>query len=52
MENSMMKIFSALRKINGEENLTVIVATHNPDLGSQTDRIIYLRDGKMVLAGE
>lgn len=28
--------------------MTIIVATHNPKLGSQTDRIIYLKDGKMV----
>jgi len=28
--------------------LTIILATHNPKLGSQSDRIIYLKDGKIV----
>jgi putative ABC transport system ATP-binding protein len=45
---SSQEIFDIFNRINKEEGLTIIVATHNPKLGSQTDRIIYLRDGKMI----
>ena len=45
---SSQEIFDIFKKINKEEGLTIIVATHNPKLGSQTDRIMYLKDGKMV----
>ena len=42
------EIFSLFRKLNKEDGLTIILATHNPALGSQADRIINLRDGKIV----
>lgn len=45
---SSQEIFDIFKKINKEEGLTIILATHNPKLGSQSDRIIYLKDGKMV----
>jgi putative ABC transport system ATP-binding protein len=45
---SSQEIFDIFKRINQEENLTIIVATHNPKLGSRTDRIIYLKDGKVV----
>jgi ABC-type lipoprotein export system ATPase subunit len=45
---SSQEIFDIFKKINKDEGLTIIVATHNPKLGSQTDRIMYLKDGKMV----
>lgn len=49
---SSQEIFDIFRKVNAEEGLTVILATHNPKLGSQTSRIIYLKDGKTVLREE
>ena len=45
---SSQEIFNIFKKINKEESLTMILATHNPRLGSQADRIIYLKDGKIV----
>jgi putative ABC transport system ATP-binding protein len=45
---SSQEVFDIFRRINKEEELTIIVATHNPRLGSQTDRIIYLKDGRLV----
>lgn len=45
---SSQEIFDIFKRINKEEGLTVILATHNPKLGSQADRIMYLKDGKVV----
>jgi len=45
---SSQEIFDIFKKINKEEGLTIILATHNPKLGSQADRVIYLKDGKVV----
>jgi len=45
---SSQEILDIFKKINKEEGLTIILATHNPKLGSQADRIIYLKDGKVV----
>jgi len=45
---SSQEILDIFKKINKEEGLTIILATHNPRLGSQADRIIYLKDGKVV----
>lgn len=45
---SSQSIFDIFKKINKEEGLTIILATHNPKLGSQADRVIYLKDGKIV----
>lgn len=42
------EIFDLFRKLNKEDSLTIILATHNPALGFQADRIVNLRDGKIV----
>ena len=46
-ENSQ-EILNVFKQLNQEENLTIIVATHDRNLGSQTKRTIYLQDGKIV----
>ena len=46
-ENSQ-EILNVFKQLNQEEGLTVIVATHDAKLGSQTIRTIYLQDGKIV----
>jgi len=46
-ENSQ-EILDVFKQLNQEEELTIIVATHDRNLGSQTKRIIYLQDGKIV----
>ncbi len=45
---SAQEIFDIFKKLNKEEGLTIIVATHNPKLGSQANKIVYLQDGKII----
>jgi len=45
---SSQEIFDLFRKLNKEDGLTLVVTTHNPKLGSQASRIIYLKDGRIV----
>jgi len=45
---SSEEIFGLLDDLNRKDNLTVILTTHNPKLGSRADRIIYLKDGRIV----
>lgn len=42
------KIFELFSKLNEEEGITFVVATHNPDLRSFFHRTVYLKDGKLV----
>jgi ABC-type lipoprotein export system ATPase subunit len=44
----MPEIFQLFRKLNKEDGLTLVVTTHNPKLGALADRIIYLKDGRIV----
>lgn len=46
-ENSQ-DILDLFKQLNQEEGLTIIVATHDAKLGSQTTRTIYLQDGKIA----
>jgi ABC-type lipoprotein export system ATPase subunit len=41
-------LFSLFRELNSKEGLTILIATHNQDLASATQRTINLRDGKIV----
>ncbi|MGD0336469.1 MAG: ABC transporter ATP-binding protein [Candidatus Omnitrophota bacterium] len=41
-------IFSLIADLNKKENLTVILTTHNPKLGSRAEKVIYLKDGRIV----
>jgi len=45
---SSQEIFDIFKKVNKQDGLTVVLATHNPRLGSQADRIVYLRDGAVI----
>ncbi len=42
------EILNYFKQLNQEEGLTIIVATHDVKLGSQTTRTIYLQDGKIA----
>lgn len=42
------KIFELFKKLNEEEGITFIVATHNPDLKPFFHRIVSLKDGEVV----
>ncbi|WP_457599991.1 ABC transporter ATP-binding protein [Hydrogenivirga sp.] len=42
------KIFDLFRRLNEEEGITFVVATHNPDLKPFFNRIVHLKDGEVV----
>ncbi|EDP75530.1 ABC transporter ATP-binding protein [Hydrogenivirga sp. 128-5-R1-1] len=42
------RIFELFRKLNEEEGITFVVATHNPDLKPFFHRIVNLKDGEML----
>ena len=41
-------VFALLKEINAEQNLTIILATHDPAIGAKTQRTITLIDGKIA----
>lgn len=41
------EILNLLKNLNKEENITLILVTHDPDVAQHADRIIYMRDGKI-----
>jgi len=41
-------IYDLLKEINDEQNMTILVATHNMKLGKQAKRHINLEDGKII----
>jgi putative ABC transport system ATP-binding protein len=45
---SSEEIVAILQKLNREEGITVVVVTHEPDIGESTQRIITTRDGVVV----
>lgn len=42
------QIMDILRKINTESKTTFLIITHNLEVAALTDKILYLRDGKIV----
>ena len=42
-EQTVLRIFAELHA----QNRTIVMVTHNPDLGAQTDRIIHLQHGRI-----
>jgi macrolide transport system ATP-binding/permease protein len=42
------EIMQLLRRLNREQGVTVIVVTHEPDIAAFTDRVITMRDGRIV----
>ena len=43
--DEIMKLFGELNK---EEKITVVIVTHEPDIAKKTNRIIQVKDGKLV----
>ena len=42
------QICGILKELNQKDGLTIVLTTHNNKLGSQADRIIHLKDGRVV----
>ncbi|BCU68167.1 peptide ABC transporter ATP-binding protein [Sulfolobales archaeon HS-7] len=42
-----MAIVNLLKQLSVERNVTVVMATHDPDMIKKCDRIIHIRDGKI-----
>ncbi|MGQ4834176.1 MAG: ABC transporter ATP-binding protein [Candidatus Asgardarchaeia archaeon] len=42
------KIIELMKELNDEMNVTFVVSTHDPDIISVADRVIKIRDGKIV----
>ncbi len=42
------EIISVFRSLNGENNITLILVTHDPEIGQTASKRLYLRDGIIV----
>ena len=42
------EIMEIIRKLNREQGVTVVLVTHEADIGAYADRMIVMRDGKVV----
>lgn len=45
---SGQEVFDIFKNLSQKDGLTIVVTTHNNKLGAQANRIIYLKDGKIV----
>ncbi len=46
---SSNQIVELFRELNEQRGQTIIMVTHEPDLGEKADRIVRLKDGRVVL---
>jgi ABC-type lipoprotein export system ATPase subunit len=42
------EVLAMLRQLNEERGQTIILVTHDPEVGAATDRIVRMRDGVIV----
>lgn len=45
-------VIDLLRRLNQEQGQTFIIVTHDPEVGAICDRIVHMRDGRVVSSGE
>ena len=43
-----MELLALMRRLNREENVTFVIVTHDLDLASRADRMVRLKDGRVV----
>ena len=44
-------VMKILKKLNKEKGVTLVIVTHDKKIASYADRIIYLKDGKIIKGG-
>ena len=42
------EVLAILKQLNREQGITIVLVTHEPDIGAQADRIVHLLDGQLV----
>jgi putative ABC transport system ATP-binding protein len=42
------EIMAIFRKLNDEKNITIVMVTHEADIGAQAKRRIFMRDGEII----
>ncbi len=42
------EIMEIIRRLNREQSVTVIVVTHEPDIAAYADRVLVMRDGRII----
>ena len=42
------EIIAILKQLNREQGITIVLVTHEPDIGAQANRIVRLRDGQLA----
>jgi len=45
------RVMDLLRSCHKRFGQTIVMVTHNPDLAKRTDRVVYMKDGKVVANG-
>jgi putative ABC transport system ATP-binding protein len=43
-----MEIMGILQRLNAQQQITIVVVTHEPDIAQYAERIIVFKDGLMV----
>ncbi|PMP84307.1 MAG: ABC transporter, partial [Chloroflexus aggregans] len=42
------EILALFRELNRDQGRTIVIVTHDPEIGRHMDRVIGLRDGRLV----
>ena len=45
------EVMDLLRALNRTHGLTLVIITHEPDIAALTDRVVMMRDGRVVADG-